>query len=107
MHTTEVQAAVAEDVIASAKLARARLNSLPIGENGVQRAEEMWRKLRDAAFRTADRRFDAIPPVLAVLAQARYRYLNTIIDYNQAQFRLYTAMGQPPLEALTCPAKRP
>ena len=109
-HTAEVQAAVVEDVVASAKLARARLTSLPSGEEGVKRAEEMWRKLKDVAFQMPDRRrFDPIPPLLAVqaLAQARYRYLNEIIDYNQAQFRLYTAMGQPPLEALNCPPKQP
>jgi hypothetical protein len=70
------------------------------GEEAVRQAEEMWRKLREVAFEMADRkRFDPIPPVLAVqaLAQARYRYLNAIIDYNEAQFRLYTAMGQPPV----------
>ena len=80
-------------------------------EDGVQRAEEMWRKLRDAAFEMADRkRFDPIPPVLAVqaLAQARYRYLNEVIDYNQAQFRLYTTRwGSRRWRRLNCPPKQP
>jgi outer membrane protein TolC len=106
-HTAEVEAQVAEEVVAAAKLARARLSTLPSGEEGVKQAEEMWRKMRDVAFMGDNKRFDPIPPVLAVqaLAQARYRYLNEIIDYNQAQFRLYTAMGQPPLQALNCPPK--
>jgi outer membrane protein TolC len=102
-HTLEVEAQVAEEVVAAAKTARARWSALPNGGEGVKQAEEMWRKLREVAFQMADRRrFDPIPPVLAVqaLAAARYRYLNEIIDYNEEQFRLYTAMGQPPLEAL-------
>jgi outer membrane protein TolC len=110
VHTLEVQAQVAEEVVAAAKMARARFAALRSGEEGVKQAEEMWRKLREVAFEMADRkRFDPIPPVLAVqaLAQARYRYLNELIDYNQAQVRLYTAMGQPPLDALACPAKQP
>lgn len=34
------------------------------------------------------------------LETTRRLYLETVIDYNQAQFRLYTALGQPPSEAL-------
>jgi outer membrane protein TolC len=31
----------------------------------------------------------------------RRLYLDTVIDYNQTQFRLYTALGQPPSEAIS------
>ncbi len=34
------------------------------------------------------------------LETTRRLYLDTVIDYNQAQFSLYTALGQPPSEAL-------
>ncbi len=34
------------------------------------------------------------------LETTRRLYLDTVIDYNQAQFRLYTALGQPPSEAI-------
>jgi len=36
------------------------------------------------------------------LNQALMTYLNEVILYNQAQFRLYWAMGQPPATALPC-----
>ena len=35
---------------------------------------------------------------LQSLEITRRLYLNTVIDYNQAQYRLYTALGQPPSE---------
>ena len=41
---------------------------------------------------------------LRLLGQARSDYLNAIIDYNRAQFELYTALGQPPANALARPA---
>ena len=39
------------------------------------------------------------------LDEARFQYLNEVIEYNRAQFRLYTALGQPPLCALPGVAK--
>jgi outer membrane protein TolC len=40
---------------------------------------------------------------LRLLATARYDYLDSIVDYNRAQFELYVAMGQPPAAALARP----
>jgi hypothetical protein len=34
------------------------------------------------------------------LDQARRSYLTEVIEYNRAQFQLYWALGQPPLESL-------
>ena len=36
---------------------------------------------------------------LRLLAQARYAYVDSIVDYNRAQFELYVALGQPPADA--------
>jgi outer membrane protein TolC len=49
-----------------------------------------------------DKLYDALEPLTAeqALAQARSQYLDAVIEYNRAQFRLFTAMGQPPAEAL-------
>ena len=46
--------------------------------------------------------YDPLQPLIALrdLADARQRYLAAAIDYNRSQFRLYWAMGQPPLRAL-------
>ncbi len=40
---------------------------------------------------------------LRLVLRSRQDYLNTIIDYNEAQFALYTAMGQPPADLLARP----
>lgn len=39
-----------------------------------------------------------------LLVRSRLAFLNTIIDYNIAQFELYYALGQPPCELLVRPA---
>lgn len=40
---------------------------------------------------------------LRLLADSRYEYLNSIIDFNLAEFALYVAMGQPPANYLARP----
>jgi outer membrane protein TolC len=40
---------------------------------------------------------------LRLLARARLTYLDSIVDYNRAQFELYVALGQPPADALARP----
>ncbi|WP_406695830.1 TolC family protein [Singulisphaera sp. Ch08] len=40
---------------------------------------------------------------MRLLARARYEYLAAIVDYNEAQFSLYVALGQPPANALARP----
>lgn len=40
---------------------------------------------------------------MRLLARARYEYLNAIVDYNEAQFSLYVALGQPPADSLARP----
>jgi len=40
---------------------------------------------------------------LNLLARARFEYLDAIVDYNEAQFQLFVALGQPPADALAHP----
>ena len=40
---------------------------------------------------------------LRLLSRSRYEYLDTILDYNRAQFQLFVALGQPPAAALARP----
>src|SRR5262249_52805449 len=37
---------------------------------------------------------------LRLLAQARMAYLTAIIDYNESEFELFVALGQPPVNAV-------
>lgn len=41
---------------------------------------------------------------LEILAEARLQYVESIIDYNMAQIRLYAALGQPHMDVLARPA---
>ncbi|HEV3257942.1 MAG TPA: TolC family protein, partial [Gemmataceae bacterium] len=104
-HVVEVQAAVAAEVTAAAKLARARRRALAAAQDGVEQAETMWRRLEKAQFGIVAQRIgrmEILEPLLAVqaLRQARLQYLTEVIEYNKAQFRLYWAMGQPPMCSL-------
>jgi outer membrane protein TolC len=108
LHVTEVEAMVAADVTAAAKVVRARQRELANAQEAVRQAETMWEKLQRAAFGLFTgfggnpRRFDPLEPILAeqALHDARLRYLSAVIDYNRNQFRLFWALGQPPLCAL-------
>lgn len=42
---------------------------------------------------------------LRLLGKARIEYLNAILDYNQAHFQLYVALGKPPAELLMRPVE--
>jgi outer membrane protein TolC len=104
LHLVEVEAQVAAEVTAAAKQVRFRLRTLASAQRGVREAEEMWRRLEAQAFGVGGpaRRFDPLEPLLAeqALHEARVRYLDEVIGYNREQFRLYTALGQPPIDAL-------
>src|SRR5207302_7002000 len=97
---------VGEEVTVAAQIARLRKESLDVAQTSVTEALEMWRKLERSSLNLVSPKavVDTLEPVLALQAlnQAWNLYLNEVIEYNRAQFQLYTALGQPPLEALAC-----
>jgi outer membrane protein TolC len=104
-HVLEVQAQVGAEVTAAAKLARGHERALANAQIAVREALETWRRLDAASFGLANPReklLNTLEPLIAIqtLSQARVQYLAQVIEFNKAQFRLYTAMGQPPIEAL-------
>jgi outer membrane protein TolC len=103
-HVQAVQARIGAEVTAAASSVLARQESLASSQEAVRQALEMWRRLQKATFGMAGptRQYDPLEPLLAeqALAQARVRYLNDVIEFNRWQFRLYWALGQPPLCAL-------
>jgi outer membrane protein TolC len=107
----EVQARVGAEVSTAAKAVLARERTLAAAQEAVREAELLWERLRNASFGIASERgrFRPLEPLLAerALAEARLHYLDEVIGYNQAQFRLYWAMGQPPLCALPQAAALP
>jgi outer membrane protein TolC len=107
----ETQARVAAEVAVALKTARFRAQALQSAQEGVRNAEEMWRKLQKIAFGVGlpARQYDPLEPLLAerALLEARNLYLDEVIEYNRAQFRLYWAMGQPPECSLPGAKARP
>src|SRR5262249_42036594 len=103
-HVAAVQARIAAEVTVSGNLTPPRLRTLNHAQEAVRQAAESWRRLKEASFGLAgaDRRYDPLEPLLAeqALTLARNQYLTEVIEYNKAQFRLYTAMGRPAAEAL-------
>jgi hypothetical protein len=92
-------------VTASAKLARNRRHALDRAQQAVQQAEKTWQWVLSWTVNVgigAGRRLEALELLLAErdLDQARRVYLTEVIEYNRAQFQLYWALGQPPLESL-------
>jgi outer membrane protein TolC len=63
---------------------------------------------RGSGLPGATRPIEVLQPIQA-LAQARLDYLNAVLTYNRAQFRLFRALGQPPLlaDAPSCPPTPP
>jgi outer membrane protein TolC len=110
-NVVDVQARVGEEVTAAAKVVETRWASLDSSQQAVSQALEMWERLRKAAFGLGSetRRFDPLEPLLAeqALNEARMRYLNEVVEYNKSQFRLYWALGQPPLCALPKASPQP
>jgi outer membrane protein TolC len=110
LNAVAVRAQVAAEVVESAKVAAARRAGLSDARLATERAQEMYRVLSATSFGMIgpQRQFDALEPLLAVQAlnQARLQYLTSVVDYNRAQFRLLTAVGQPVSDAAP-PAVKP
>jgi outer membrane protein TolC len=99
-----VQAQVAEEVNTALQIARARREMLDGAQAAVRQADEEYRKFYELSISKRGPRdlLDTLQPVLALqtLAQARTQYLTAVIEYNRAQFQLFTAMGRPAAESL-------
>jgi len=109
LNAVAVRAQVAAEVVESAKTAAARRAAVPDARHATERAQEMYRVLSATSFGMIgpQRQFDALEPLLAVQAlnQARLQYLTSVVDYNRAQFRLLTAVGQPVTDVAAAGAK--
>ncbi|CAN5345676.1 TolC family protein [soil metagenome] len=94
------QARLVAEIVDAAQIAKAKANSLAIAEQAVKEATELYRIAKEGTFNVIDAKnlFDALRPLQAIqtLNQARLNYLATVIDYNRAQYRLFTALGHAP-----------
>lgn len=98
---TRVQAQVASDVVASFEARAAASDQMEearesVAEATMSLALNLTNIRRGAGLPGATRPIEVLQPIQA-LAQARTEYLNAVLAYNRAQFRLFRAIGQPPL----------
>jgi outer membrane protein TolC len=95
-----VQAQVAADVVAAYETRAAAAAQMEEARQavseGVQSLELNFTSIRrGAGLPGATRPIEVLQPIQA-LAQARLEYLDAVLAYNRAQFRLVRALGQPP-----------
>ena len=96
-----VQAQVASDVVASSEARAAASAEIEEARESVAEARQslelnLTNIRRGAGLPGATRPIEVLQPIQA-LAQARVDYLNAVLAFNRAQFRLYHALGRPPL----------
>lgn len=110
----DTEALVSAQVVEAAQMSGARYATLEPAQEAVKQALEMYRKFRDVSFvmpagPKGQPQFDALEILTAVQAlnQARVQYLQQVIEFNRSQFRLYAALGQPPLCAPDTAAAQP
>jgi outer membrane protein TolC len=101
---TEMQAQITAEVTEAARIAGARFATLEAAQKAVGEVEELYRKLLASSFGMVGPRetYDALEPLLAIqeINRVRNLYITEVTEFNKAQFTLYMAIGQPPLEAL-------
>ena len=95
-----VEAQVANDVVAAYKARAGALGWMDEARQSVSEAVEsltlnLTNIRRGAGLPGATRPIEVLQPIQA-LAQARTDYLNAVLAYDRAQFRLLRAIGQPP-----------
>ena len=95
----ESQARAAAEIVEAAQIAAAKQESLDHAEQAVKEATELYRINKEGTFNVVDAKnlFDALRPLQAIQAlnQARQNYLSAIVDFNRAQYRLFTYVGNP------------
>ena len=107
----KVQDRVAADVVradksllASARAMREAGKSLPEALSSL--SLNLTNIRRGAGLPGATRPIEVLQPIQA-LAQARADYLDAVLAYNRAQFRLYHAIGRPPIQEPIPAGRRP
>lgn len=103
-HVQEVQAQVGDEVNAALQIVRARREVLGSAQAAVEQARIEYEKFFSLSIEMRGPRMalDTLEPLIALqqLAQSSYQYLAAVVEYNRAQFQLYTAMGRPSMDAL-------
>jgi outer membrane protein TolC len=102
LRQVEVLDRVRMEVAVAYARARARLAQIEINEHALASSQKAF---KEDFFRTRNREGLPIEVLdsLRLLGRSRNAYLDSIIEYNRAQFDLYVALGQPPANYLARP----
>jgi outer membrane protein TolC len=99
----DTQARAAAEIVEAAQFAAARYEALELAEQAVKEATELFRINMEGMTNVIDTKnlLDALRPLQALQAlnQARLSYLAAVSDFNRAQYRLFTAIGNAPAHA--------
>lgn len=104
LQLVEAQARATADIVEAAQIAAARYESLALNERAIKEATELYRISREGSLNVLDAKnlYDALRPLQAIqiLNQAKVNYLAAVLDFNRAQYRLFTLIGYPPQSAV-------
>jgi outer membrane protein TolC len=85
---------VAREVVEAGTQVRMRKSRIAVAETGIRAATESyernWRRIREGQGLPIE-----VLQSLRALDETRREYLRTVVDYNEAQFRLQRALGWP------------
>lgn len=99
----EEDARLAAEITEAAAISAARAESLGFTRDAYKEAITNFGIISDGAFGALDapKFFDSVRPLQAIqsINSAWLDYLTAVIEYNRAQYRLFTALGQPPRSA--------
>ena len=95
----EAQARASAEIVEAAQIAAAKYETLELAESAVKEATELYRISKDGTLNVVDPKnlYDSLRPLLAIqtINQARQNYLAAVLDFNRAQYRLFTQLGNP------------
>lgn len=93
---------VRAEVAAAYARTHARFAQIATSERAVQSSQKAFRQDLERTRNQEGLPIEVLNS-LNLLGRSRYAYLDAISDYNQAQFELYVALGQPPAKVLARP----
>ena len=89
----DVEVAIAAEVAGAYTSVRHRKARIGIGSDAIERALRSYELNRSRVFENQGLPIEVLQSIQSLVA-ARSSYLDAVVDYNIAQFQLYTAVGQ-------------
>jgi outer membrane protein TolC len=94
MREVQVMDRVAREVVEAHVQVQARYGQIAVAESGIEAATDSYQRNMQRIRAGEGLPLEVLQSIQA-LDRARHEYLRTVVDYNQAQFRLHRALGWP------------